>query len=286
MKYKITLLIVLLFVNFTLASGMTEEERKYLQAYGWVLSQQTRLSQYGFTDEEAEAIFSGMLIGTQGEQLPFDISAVESGAQEWLKDKVEANQKTFANKMEAQRKLRMLEDAKKAEGNKAAGEKAIADLVAANKKIKSTPSGLHYEIIEPGNDVRAKPVDKVTVHYRGTLIDGTEFDSSYERGPATFALNRVVKGWTEGLQLIGEGGKIKLYVPSNLAYRDMSRPKIPAGSTLIFEIELFDIVKSTPKKKIVAVTPAITVPQPKKRIIAVTPPVTASPPPKKEEGDQ
>ena len=275
MKYKITLSLLILFVNVTLASGVTEEEKKYLGAYGWVLSQQLRLAQYGFTDEEAEAIFAGMLAGIHGEQLPYDISAVESGAQQWLKDKVEA-----------QRKLQMLEDTKKAEGNKAAGEKAIADLVAANKKIISTPSGLHYEIIEPGNDVRAKPVDKVTVHYRGTLIDGTEFDSSYERGPATFALNRVVKGWTDGLQLIGEGGKIKLYVPSKLAYRDTSRPKIPAGSTLIFEIELFNVVKSTPKKKIVAVTPYVTVPQPKKKIVAVTPPVTASPPPKKEEGDQ
>jgi len=112
----------------------------------------------------------------------------------------------------------------------------------------------------------------------------------------------VVKGWTEGLQLIGEGGKIKLYIPPNLAYGKRSRPKIPANSMLTFEIELFNVVKSTPKKKIVAVTPAVTVPQPKKRIvavtpavtvprpkkriIAVTPPVTASPPVKKEEGDQ
>jgi FKBP-type peptidyl-prolyl cis-trans isomerase FkpA len=84
----------------------------------------------------------------------------------------------------------------------------------------------------------------VSVHYHGTLIDGTVFDSSRDRGKKVeFPLNRVIKGWTEGLQLIGEGGKIKLVIPADLAYGDAGAPpKIPGGATLIFEVELFEII--------------------------------------------
>lgn len=129
----------------------------------------------------------------------------------------------------------------------AAALKVGNDFLEANKTkpgVVVLPSGLQYKIINPG-DVNAKPTDKdtVVVHYRGTLIDGKEFDSSYKRGkPITFPLNQVIKGWTEGVQLVGKGGKITLYIPSNLAYGDRGAGKdIPGNSALIFDVELIDI---------------------------------------------
>ena len=110
----------------------------------------------------------------------------------------------------------------------------------ANKPgVKTTASGLQYKIIEPGKGRSPQATDKVTVNYRGTLTNGNEFDSSYKRGePATFSLNGVIKGWTEGLQLIKEGGKLQLFLPPELAYG--GRGPL-AHRTLIFDIELISI---------------------------------------------
>ena len=103
-------------------------------------------------------------------------------------------------------------------------------------------SGLQYKVIRAGSGNSPSATDKVTVHYRGTLLDGSEFDSSYKRNePATFPLNGVIKGWTEGLQLMKTGGKWEFYIPADLAYGDRDNVNIPAGSTLIFEVELLSI---------------------------------------------
>jgi len=105
-----------------------------------------------------------------------------------------------------------------------------------------TASGLIYKELTPGTGPSPTATDTVKVHYRGTLIDGTEFDSSYKRNePAEFPLNEVIKGWTEGVQLMKVGGKSRLICPSNLAYGDQGRPSIPGGAALIFEIELLEI---------------------------------------------
>ena len=104
------------------------------------------------------------------------------------------------------------------------------------------PSGLQYEIMVEGNGAKPGPRDVVTTHYHGTLIDGSVFDSSVERrAPASFPLDRVIAGWTEGLQLMSVGSKWKFFIPSNLAYGDRRIPGIPSNSTLIFEVELLDI---------------------------------------------
>jgi FKBP-type peptidyl-prolyl cis-trans isomerase len=111
-----------------------------------------------------------------------------------------------------------------------------------NKNVVELPSGLRYEIITPGDATKPKPNETVKVHYTGALVDGTVFDSSVQRGePVEFELDQVIPGWTEGLQKIGKGGKMKLYVPANLAYGDEGRPGIPPGSTLVFDVELIDI---------------------------------------------
>lgn len=111
--------------------------------------------------------------------------------------------------------------------------------------ITVTESGLQFEILKIGNGRRPKAGDTVTVNYLGTLLDGTEFDSSYSRNkPASFPLNRVIKGWTEGLQLMNVGAKYRFYVPSALAYGGRSTGKISSHSTLIFEVELLEIIET------------------------------------------
>lgn len=128
------------------------------------------------------------------------------------------------------------------EKNKTEGAKFLED----NKKkpgVKTTASGLEYKVLKEGSGPKPKPTDIVTVNYRGTLIDGTEFDSSYKRGqPATFPLNGVIKGWTEGLQLMSVGSKYQFFIPSNLAYGERAvSPDLGANATLIFEVELLEI---------------------------------------------
>ena len=114
--------------------------------------------------------------------------------------------------------------------------------ISNNKSVYTTPSGLKYRKIKGGNGKKPKATDRVKVHYTGTLIDGTKFDSSVDRGePLTFPLNQVIPGWTEGLQLMDEGSKYMLYVPYNLGYGEQQVGNIPAGSTLIFEVELLEI---------------------------------------------
>jgi len=115
---------------------------------------------------------------------------------------------------------------------------------ATQPGVKQTSSGLQYVIINPGEGRSPKATDSVKVNYRGTLLNGTEFDSSYKRNePIEFPLNGVIKGWTEGLQLIKEGGKIKLFIPSNLAYGSRGAGGlIGPDETLIFEVELLKVL--------------------------------------------
>jgi len=131
-------------------------------------------------------------------------------------------------------------------GNAEANIKLGAEFLAKNAQnqgVKTTPSGLQYLILNAGSGtLHPTASDRVTVHYHGTMIDGTVFDSSVDRGePIAFGLNQVIKGWTEGVQLMVVGEKTRFYIPSVLAYGNRSAGKIPAGSTLIFEVELLGI---------------------------------------------
>ena len=144
-------------------------------------------------------------------------------------------QKTLmAKQAEAMQKL--------SEKNKADGEKFLAEN-AKKGGVKTLPSGLQYKEIAPGTGKSPKAADTVTTQYNGTLIDGTEFDSSYKRGePATFPVSGVIPGWTEALQLMKEGAKWQLFVPSDLAYGEQGAGReIGPNATLIFEVELISI---------------------------------------------
>lgn len=122
---------------------------------------------------------------------------------------------------------------------------AAAKFLAQNGKkpdVVTTASGLQYKVLNAGSGESPKKTDEVTVNYKGTLINGTEFDSSYRRGqPATFPVNQVIPGWTEALQLMKPGEKVQLFVPPNLGYDLNSRPPIPPGSLLIFDVELLSV---------------------------------------------
>lgn len=128
------------------------------------------------------------------------------------------------------------------EENKAAGEAFLAEN-AKKENVVATSTGLQYLIINEGSGASPKATDSVTVHYKGTTLDGKEFDSSYDRGaPATFPLNRVIAGWTEGVQLMKEGAKYRFFIPSELAYGTRGAgPDIGANATLIFDVELIKI---------------------------------------------
>lgn len=130
----------------------------------------------------------------------------------------------------------------KAKENIALG-KAFLDTNAGEDGVEVTASGLQYKVLTEGTGANHPGArDRVKVHYHGTLIDGTVFDSSVDRGePITFALNQVIPGWTEGLQLMAEGEKTRLFIPSNLAYGNRAAGKIAPGSTLVFDVELLAI---------------------------------------------
>lgn len=124
----------------------------------------------------------------------------------------------------------------------AADGKAYIEKAASEPGAQRTVSGLVYRDIKAGSGARPTAADVVKVNYRGTFIDGTEFDSSYKRNePATFPLSGVIPCWTEGVQMMKVGGKAQLVCPSNIAYGDAGRPGIPGGATLVFEVELLSI---------------------------------------------
>ncbi|MDT8440518.1 MAG: FKBP-type peptidyl-prolyl cis-trans isomerase [Desulfuromonadales bacterium] len=154
---------------------------------------------------------------------------------EQMMTEVESYQKEMQARSEARYQA-------EAEGNLKAGEAFLAEH-AAREGVQVTASGLQYRVIEPGEGARPKPTDMVTVHYRGTLIDGTQFDSSYDRGqPATFPVAGVIPGWTEALQLMQPGAKYELVIPSELAYGERGAGRdIGPNAILIFEVELLSI---------------------------------------------
>jgi len=201
------------------------------------------------SDKEKVSYSIGMEIGTsfKKQSIDIDTDALASG----IRDAVSGNKPLLTENEIKETMMAFQKEmmAKQAEKAKAAAEKNSKEgetFLAENKKkegVKTTESGLQYKVIKAGDGPTPKAADTVSVNYRGTLIDGTEFDSSYKRGEAaSFPVNGVMKGWTEALQLMKVGSKYQLFIPSNLAYGERGAgQQIGPNSTLIFEVELLSI---------------------------------------------
>jgi len=167
------------------------------------------------------------------------IAAVNGAEPEFSEKDMQKALEEFGHKMQAKQ---IAKEKAAAENNLKLGEAFLAEN-AKKDGVKTTESGLQYKIINPGEGDAPSAKDTVKVNYRGTLIDGTEFDKSQE--PIEFGLDHVIPGWTEGLQLLKKGGKAELYIPAKLAYGTHSpNPAIPANSVLVFEVELLDVKKA------------------------------------------
>lgn len=162
-------------------------------------------------------------------------------AEEDIKTTMAAFSEVMKKKGEAKQAAQKAEGEKKGAANIVAG-KEFLDKNGARKEVTTTKSGLQYEVVTMGKGKKPTATDTVTVHYSGKLIDGTEFDSSYKRNePASFPVNGVIPGWTEALQLMPEGSKFKLYIPSDLAYGPGGTGPIGPNSVLVFDVELIKV---------------------------------------------
>jgi FKBP-type peptidyl-prolyl cis-trans isomerase len=186
-------------------------------------------------DVDVPAMLQGIEDGLKGAPSRLSEAQMQAGLEE-VNRQAEAKKVALAKEAEAQR-------AEQAEKNRVEGEAYLA-ANAKREGVTVLPDGLQYEVIRQGEGPRPQPTDTVKVHYRGTFIDGTEFDSSYKRDkPVSFPLNAVIKGWTEGVGLMPVGSKYKLYIPSDLAYGPAGRgARMPPNSVLVFEVELLENV--------------------------------------------
>jgi FKBP-type peptidyl-prolyl cis-trans isomerase len=194
------------------------------------------------TSPEHTSYLFGLTFGEQlhsvGISAQVDTTAIARG----IKDGLQGKKSTRADQQQIQGFVKTIMTESLARNHEAA--KAFAAKNAQDKRVKTTASGLQYKVLVPGDKTAATiaPTDEVTVNYRGKLLDGTEFDSSYARGtPATFKVNGVIPGWQEALVLMKPGAKWQLFVPPELAYGDSPRPGIPGGSLLIFDVDLMSV---------------------------------------------
>jgi FKBP-type peptidyl-prolyl cis-trans isomerase FklB len=201
-------------------------------------------------DQEKASYAIGFKAGSQyrSEEIPVDLSMLIQG----LKDGIGGQRPALANEeaitvLQAFQKQVQEKVEKKRQEQAAinlASSKAFLEANAKKEGVKVLPSGLQYKVLTEGTGKMPAKTDKVKVNYKGTLVSGIEFDSSYKRGqPAEFPVGQVIPGWTEGLQLMKEGSKWELYIPADLAYGESGRPSIPPNSALVFEVELLEIAK-------------------------------------------
>ena len=203
--------------------GLKDQKDKESYSLGYQFGQSLKLQGL---DINLEVYTSGIRDALGGTKPPLSPEEMQKTVSELQQRIVAARQKELqelAGKNLAEGKA-FLEENKKKEG------------------VKTLPSGLQYKILKEGSGKTPKATDEVTVNYKGTLINGTEFDSSYKRGkPATFPVDKIIRGWTEALQLMKEGSKWQLFIPPELGYGDRGGGPIPPNSTLIFEVELISV---------------------------------------------
>jgi len=193
------------------------------ESFGWFMMARLGVAELQFTPAEAAAFTRGVSLAVSGQDIEHDLGAVGPQMDEFI-----AARQSAAMERAKQRNIA-----------------AAAEFFAALKTrpgIVQTASGLCYEIVEPGQGPNPKESDKVKINYTGMLLNGQVFDSSEQHGePLTIGVNEAIPGWAEGIQHINQGGKIRLFIPAELAYGDASMGGIPPASALIFEIELLEI---------------------------------------------
>lgn len=203
-----------------------------------------------FNDSASYAIGKDIATSWQQQKLGINLEVVAQslidmakGKNNWSRQTMNPILQRFQREFEQRQQKKQQEMMASLDKNKEEGAKFLKEN-ANNKSVYTTKSGLQYRKLKDGNGKRPTANSTVKVHYTGKLLDGTVFDSSVERGePMEFPVGAVIPGWTEGLQLMDEGSKYMLYIPYNLAYGENPAGEIPPGSTLIFEVELLEIVK-------------------------------------------
>jgi FKBP-type peptidyl-prolyl cis-trans isomerase len=202
------------------------------------------------TEDDKVSYGIGFSMGSnfRKEEMGMNLEILQKGIEDGFTTMMAFQQK-MRTKKQAQRMEMVQERKKQGEANKEKGEKFLAEN-KTKEDVVTLKSGLQYKILKKGTGASPKATDTVQCHYKGTTIDGKEFDSSHKRGePAKFALNRVIKGWTEGLQLMKVGGKWQFFVPSELAYGERGAGQnVGPNEVLIFEVELLGIEEPETKK--------------------------------------
>jgi FKBP-type peptidyl-prolyl cis-trans isomerase len=202
-------------------------ETQILETFGWFVTMRLGIHELEFTPAQIAHFAKGVALAAGGNEPPHSLERVGPKMNEFIQARQDAVIQRFR------------------EENEREAREFFAKL-KAQPNVKELPSGLRYEILAAGSAAKPKVTDTVTIRYTGTLVDGTVFDSTEGReSPAEISLQEVIPGWTEGVQLIGKGGKIKLYIPAHLAYGDTGIGDIPPGAALIFDVELIDF-KPTP----------------------------------------
>ncbi len=205
-------------------------QTQILETVGWLLGSEMGVAQLGLNEQQLQAFMRGLRAALEERDPPADLDSIGPLVMQKM------------DELQTAHNVRV-RDANRAEGT------AYFSRLSSTPNVVALPSGLRYEVLTPGTGATPRTTDTVRVHYEGRFIDGTVFDSSLDGDPVEFPLNGVIAGWTEGLQHVRAGGKIKLHVPSNLAYGDEGRPGMPPAATLIFEISLLDIVAPAAEQK-------------------------------------
>lgn len=204
-------------------------DAQIIETFGWFVTGRLGMHELNFTPREIESLVKGVALAAAGKDAPYDLTKVGPVMNDFIMKRQEAAM--------ARLKAQNLEEAAKffAEIKQKAG-------------VKVLPSGLVVEITQPGTGPSPKATDTVTINYTGALLNGIVFDTTTGRGePVEVALDKVIPGWTEGVQQLNKGAKAKLYIPPHLAYGDEGAGEIPPGAALVFEVEVIDFKPTPPE---------------------------------------